>query len=135
MNERPPLDPWGGSVNYFPVPAQCSQSMAESIVSYVATELGIGVQFIPNQTEEDQAFINALIGITKKPIDYEIEALEQAANPTTLESVKVEVQSPIVFLARLPLEEGAPPQPNYELAAQKLNRLHVAAAALIRHLN
>ncbi|HSD55692.1 MAG TPA: hypothetical protein VLA92_00910, partial [Candidatus Saccharimonadales bacterium] len=75
------------------------------------------------------------IGITKRPIDYEIEALEQAANGVVLEKVKVEVQAPIVFLARLPVEEGASLNPDYELTAQKLDRLHVAAAALIRHIN
>jgi len=135
MSERPPLDPWGGSVNYFPVPAQCSQSMAESIVSYVAAELGIGIQFLSTETREDQMVIDAILGLNKTQVEYDLEEIERAANGTTREKVKFETPPSIVFLARLPVEEGASTAPNYELTAQKLDRLHVAAAALVRHLN
>ena len=135
MSERTPLDPWGGSVNHFPIPEECSRSQAESTISYVAMELGVGIEFLPNETPEDSKFIDALTGF-EKTLEEEakegINQLENMLDGIVLTKMKAEMPHSISFLARLPIEEGGNPEPNYELMATKLHLLHIGARQLLR---
>ena len=136
MSERPPLDPWGGSVNYLVATNQCPQYVAEGIVVSTAAALGIGVQLLANETDEDRRFINALMGIYKTPEEEALERQEREANGDVLTAVHIDLPPSIPFLARLPLEGGVDTGTiNYELYAEKLNSLHCIAGELIRRLN
>jgi hypothetical protein len=134
MSERPPLDPWGGSVNYFPVPKQCPRSIAEGIVVSTAVYLGIGVRLLPNQTKEDRGVIDRILGIDKDEDPVKDSDHNQDGGVKTVVSAPIPPAS-VVFLARMPVEAGEEATPNYELAAEKLDQLHITAAALALRVN
>jgi hypothetical protein len=98
-------------------------------------EIGIGVEFLPNETPEDMKFIDALSGFEKtleEEAEEGITSLENMLAGNTLVKVQAEVPPSISFLARLPIEEGGSTEPNYELLATKLHQLHIGARQLLR---
>ena len=112
--------------------------MTESILSYVAMKIGLGIEFLPHDTKEDNRFVNALMGMDKSPEEEAKEALERLerlANNEVLTRVKTETSGSVPFLARVPIEEGGDTGPNYEMLAAKTLQLNVAAGQLLRHVN
>jgi len=97
--------------------------------------IGLGIEFLPNDTEEDRRFVATLQGMYKTPEEEAVERLKRLANKEALAGVKMELPASIPIVARVPIEEGGDTGPRYEILAEKLTQLRVATDQLLRRIN